>query len=99
MGAAQQTYDLTTWNALVQIDGDIAAAAAYLGKFGQQYVDDLADSYLAIGEKRYLAAIVAKIQRQAEDEARPGSRANPETPRTARTANDNKPRCRGGPRP
>ena len=89
MAEAQPSFDLKTWNALVQIDADIAAAASYLGQFGQRYVDDLADSYLAIGEKRYLAAIVAKIQRQAEDEPRPGARTDPETASDAGTANDN----------
>ena len=69
MPEAQPSFDRETWNALVQINADIATAASYLAQFGQQYVDDLANSYLAIGEKRYLAAIVAKIQRQAEDEA------------------------------
>jgi hypothetical protein len=68
MEGTPKPFDRKTWDALLQIDPEIAAAATYLRGFGARYVDDLADSYLAIGEKRYLATIVAKIARQAEEE-------------------------------
>ena len=67
MNQPQDPYDRIAWEALVRIDPDIASAATYLNQFGTGCVDDLAASYLAIGEKRYLSVIVAKIQQEAEE--------------------------------
>ena len=67
MNQPQDPYDRKAWEALVRIDPDIASAATYLNQFGAGCVDDLAASYLAIGEKRYLSVIVAKIQQEAEE--------------------------------
>ncbi len=62
-------FDADAWNALLRSDAEISEAAAKLSRFGQRYVDDLAASYLAIGEKRYLPVILTKLLQEAEKTA------------------------------
>ncbi len=58
-------YDHAKWAALVKYDEDIAAAENIIRPLGQRWVDELARSYLALGDKAYLKKIVAKIQEAA----------------------------------
>jgi hypothetical protein len=68
-------FDSEKWNALLRYDADISEAAAKLRRFGDRYVDDFAASYMAIGEKRYLPVILAKLLQAAERDAK-ASEAN-----------------------
>jgi len=54
-------YDKQTWRRLVESDPDLAQLTAILSDFGQQYVDELATSYLADPDKSRLGAIVDGI--------------------------------------
>jgi hypothetical protein len=60
-----RSYDTAKWEALVKYDDDVASAEAKIRPFGQTWVDELAHSYLVLGEKSYLQAIVSKIQERA----------------------------------
>lgn len=60
-------YDLNKWQALVEIDPEIAAQAKRIAPFGQHYVDELAQKYLSIGDKAYLAQIADAIASKAGD--------------------------------
>lgn len=54
------------WHALVEVDPEIAAQAKRVAAFGQPYADELAQKYLAIGDKAYLAQIADAIVTRAE---------------------------------
>ncbi|HEV7259495.1 MAG TPA: hypothetical protein VGN82_17065 [Bosea sp. (in: a-proteobacteria)] len=54
------------WQVLADVDPDIAAQVQRLAPFGQGYVDELAQKYLAIGDKAYLAQIADQIASRAE---------------------------------
>lgn len=60
------SQDAQKWQALVEIDPDIAAQVKRIAPFGQPYVDELAQKYLAVGDKAYLAQIAAQIVSRAE---------------------------------
>lgn len=63
------TYDHLKWNALVQYDAEIGAAASELRQLGSTWEGELAAAYLAIADKAYLAPIVAKLKEWASKEA------------------------------
>ena len=66
------SFDGNKWNALVKYDDDIALAVEKLKPLGQQRIDELAASYLALNDKRYLPNLVQNIIAEArkEDEKR-----------------------------
>jgi hypothetical protein len=63
-------YDVEKWETLVKYDDDIAMVVQKLGPLGQKWIDELARSYLAINDKKYLLPIVQKIIRAARDEGK-----------------------------
>jgi hypothetical protein len=58
-------YDAAKWDALVKYDEEIASAEKTIHPLGQKWIDELARSYFALGDKSYLPRIVAKIQEAA----------------------------------
>jgi len=61
-GARQPlVYDRRRWEALKQVDPDIAAAAVEVRQFGPDGEDQLAERYLALNDKQYLRTLVAQI--------------------------------------
>jgi hypothetical protein len=54
-------YDKEAWRRLIEGDPDLAQLASVLADYGQQYVDELAISYLAAPDKGRLGAIVDGI--------------------------------------
>jgi hypothetical protein len=62
------TYDRNRWDALVKYDPDIANVASEVAPFGRKWLDELARSYLALNDKRYLSAIRDKILADAQHE-------------------------------
>lgn len=91
IAAAAAAYDRTKWQALVQYDPDISAAADTVRPFGQMWVDELGASYMALNDKSYLSGIVEKItarakaekQRQTEIQAAAAEKARQERQRQA----------------
>ncbi len=59
--AAQGTFDRQRWNALLESNAEVAAAAARLAPLGNHSVDALAVRYLAGGENESIHAIVESI--------------------------------------
>jgi hypothetical protein len=68
------------WQALIDVDPDIRAAASRVRAFGPQYEEQLAEKYLALNDKSALPALVARTlesagyvepQPPAQVEARP----------------------------
>ncbi len=49
------------WNTLVESDPEIAAAVERLRPLGKKYVDELAEKFLALNDKKQLDAIVREI--------------------------------------
>lgn len=62
-------YDWKKWQALVEYDPDIKAAAQSLEPHGQKYVDQLAEKYLALNDKAFLPQIREKLLAAAAAEA------------------------------
>jgi hypothetical protein len=60
-GKPKKDYDTVRWAALLEVDEEIAAAEKAISAFGTKFVDELAQKYLALGDKAYLPALVAKI--------------------------------------
>lgn len=60
------SQDARKWQALVEFDPEIAAQAKRVATFGQPYVDELAQKYMAIGDKAYLAQMADQIVARAE---------------------------------
>jgi hypothetical protein len=58
--------DKKKWGALVQFDTEIANAQQQVQAYGQQYVDKLAESYLALPDKQYLPRMVAAVVESAK---------------------------------
>jgi hypothetical protein len=54
-------YDADKWNALTELDPEIAAAVAQVKPYGSLAVNELATKYLTLNDKQYLAAIVKQI--------------------------------------
>lgn len=65
--SSPEPYDLKKWQALVEVDSEIAAQAERIAPFGQHYVDELAQKYLSIGDRAYLVQIADAIASKAED--------------------------------
>jgi hypothetical protein len=63
---ARLAYDEQKWRALVEFDPDIAAAVEKLRPFGRKCVDELAEKFLALGDKRHLDSIVRRITDRCE---------------------------------
>jgi hypothetical protein len=59
-------FDEEKWHALVEFDPDVAAAAKKLRPLGRKYVDELARTFLALNDKKYLDAIVRRIVERYE---------------------------------
>ncbi len=57
----RKNFDRNKWDALVKYDDDVALAVEQLKPLGQQWIDELAASYLALNEKHYLPNLVQKI--------------------------------------
>lgn len=71
--AHQATLDRRRWETLLEVDPDVAAAAAEARRYGHGFEEALAERYLALGDKSYLAAILEKIKEQAESGVAPPS--------------------------
>lgn len=55
------SYDKEAWRRLVESDPELQQLASVLARYGQQYVDQFATSYLAAPEKSRVATIVDEI--------------------------------------
>ena len=55
------SYDREAWQQLVESDADLARVTSVLADYGQQYVDELAQEYLALHDKTRLPEIVDGI--------------------------------------
>ena len=53
------------WQALIDVDPDIRAAAGRVRSFGPQYEEQLAEKYLALNDKSALPALVARTLESA----------------------------------
>lgn len=60
-----QRYDRRRWQILVEVDPEIADAAAIVREFGNSYEDELAEKFLALNDKTYLNAIVDRLRADA----------------------------------
>lgn len=49
------------WNTLLEVDADVAVAAAKVAAISPAAVDLLAEKYLALNDKTYLDSIVEKV--------------------------------------
>jgi hypothetical protein len=70
-GSPARNYDAAKWDALVKYDDDVASAEKTIRPLGQKWVDELARSYLALGDKSYLPKIVETIEERAATAVRP----------------------------
>jgi hypothetical protein len=59
--ADTKPYDIKKWEALLEVDDDVAKAAQEITPYGPSYVDDFAEKYLALGDKAYLEVLRAKM--------------------------------------
>jgi hypothetical protein len=75
--APASSYDRQAWRELVESDADLARVAAVLGDYGHQYVDELANEYLAVGDKTRLPEIVDGIIGRAGASVAPRSNVKP----------------------
>jgi ribosomal protein L7/L12 len=66
-------FDRAKWNALLQYDPEVAAAAKSLSGLDPKWTDELASSYLALGDKQYLPTIVSQILERSQSEQREAS--------------------------
>ena len=72
------SYDREAWRRIVEGDSDLARVVSVLTDYGDQYVDELAKEYLAVGDKRRLPEIVdGIIGRAGRNVAPPLSNAAP----------------------
>jgi hypothetical protein len=62
-------YDLKKWNALIQYDPDLKRISDALTPYGQKYLDQFAQAFLAINDKNYLPQIVQTILETAKVDA------------------------------
>ena len=75
MEMSPPSYDRQEWQRLVESDADLARVASVLADYGQQYVDELAQEYLALHDKTRLPEIVDGIIGRATKSVAPrGSR-------------------------
>lgn len=69
------------WQALIDVDPDIRAAATRVRAFGSQYEEQLAEKYLALNDKKFLPALVEKTLEDAgyvEPSPEPQPASNPQ---------------------
>jgi hypothetical protein len=66
---SRPAYNLEKWNGLMQYDADIKRIADALAPFGQKYVDEFAQTFMALNDKIYLPQIVEKILATAKADA------------------------------
>ena len=78
------SYDREAWRRIVEGDADLAGVVSILADYGDQYVDELAKEYLAVGDKRRLPEIVDGIIGRAGKNVAPRGNAG--------SASDVKPR-------
>lgn len=64
-GRNSHETDWVRWQALIDVDPDIRAAASRVRAFGQHYEEQLAEKYLALNDKAYLPALVSKTLERA----------------------------------
>ncbi len=84
--ADASAYDKEVWRRMVESDPDLARLAAVLSDYGQHYVDEFANSYLAEPDKGRLGAIVNEIiAKAARKESTPA--ASPEVHQASVDAN------------
>ena len=101
--AAALSYDRQAWRRIVESDADLARVVSVLADYGDQYVDELAKEYLAVGDKARLPDIVDGIIGRAgrnvapRGSARPASDVRPRNP--VRGSNAAAPRPDRQPRP
>ncbi len=69
LSAQPASFDRAKWNALLQFDKDIAAAAEQVRSFGEIWVEELGAAFFALNDKTYLPEIVNKIEQRARSEA------------------------------
>jgi len=75
MSPPAPSYDREEWQWLVESDPDLARVTSVLADYGQQYVDELANEYLAAHDKTRLPEIVDGIIGRASKGVAPrGSR-------------------------
>jgi hypothetical protein len=67
LGSAR--YDSKKWNTLIQYDPDLTRIADALAPYGQKYLDQFAEAFLAINDKNYLPQIVQTILETAKMDA------------------------------
>ncbi|MBX9925700.1 MAG: hypothetical protein K2Y05_05030 [Hyphomicrobiaceae bacterium] len=60
-------YDTAKWAALIKYDPDIASAADKARTLNPDLEKDLAEAYLALGDKSYLPSILAKLEVSAAE--------------------------------
>lgn len=72
-----KSYDVKKWQALLEVDDDVAIAAETVRKFGETHVDDLADKYLALNDKSYLPKLVSNILKRANVASEDAARTEP----------------------
>lgn len=61
LAAASGGVDLAKWASLVELDPEIAAAAAKVRAHGEKYERMLAEKYLPLNDRAYLQAAVDKV--------------------------------------
>lgn len=59
--AVTRTYDFAKWEALTRFDPEVARAAESVRPYGDYWVHQFAQSYLALNDKSYLGRITEKI--------------------------------------
>ncbi|MGR9168615.1 hypothetical protein [Rhizobium sp. KDH_Rht_773_N] len=64
----QKGPDMARWKTLTELDPDIASAATSARAAGLQYEQALAEKYLILNDKQYLASALAKVLEQAEQD-------------------------------
>jgi len=62
-------YDLKKWQALLHYDADIKRVADALAPYGQRYLDQFAEAFMAINDKNYLPQIIQTILSTAKTDA------------------------------
>jgi hypothetical protein len=62
-------YDLKKWQALLHYDADIKRVADALAPYGQRYLDQFAEAFMAINDKNDLPQIIQTILSTAKADA------------------------------
>ncbi len=65
-------FPIKRWHALVKYDEEVAAAAATLQQFGEEWIDRLGEEFFALNEdRRYLQRIVSRLAEEAQRSVSP----------------------------